>query len=1450
MHRNPLAALLALPLLLAGALLPSEAGAAPGKPGKPEVIPFVTGGGNFNVYFLVKWTPSNPKPNSIYEINSGEGSIGADYPKDATQVKLMPKAPETNLIRNGLTLAIKVRGMDNNSGSSVYGPWSDSTSVRSVSATVDHSNVTSNGATLTVTNLPATWWYKGDQDGAQCTKVNNGTSTVNITGLTPGTEYTYSIYYRDTCTEDSDKAAHWDVKATFTTPATTPAKPTGLTASGGNGTVTLSWNAGNNGGSAITGWKYIKKAGNTWDTNWTPVPNSGASTTSYTVPNLINGTSYKFKVRAVNTNGDGVESDESATVTLAPVHASVPSKPTVVYLAEQDGRFQFWWQSQSNLTATEVHYKHTDGSFENTVRQASFNHNTVTYTVSNGTRVKFRIRFKNTSGFGPWSEFIDGVTGPEVLAASNITHNSATLTLSKYEGWGHPTHASREARSDWSYKHTSPPGTCNDVARTEGTQVAGGGIAVDVTGLTPDKSYTFAAYSGRDCSTLLATATAFTTPAATPPAPSKPSVAAGNASVTLSGSSVASTGASTITKWEYAYKSKPSGGSYGNYGSWKDVTGTSTTMPNTTVTSLTNGTEYTFKVRAVNSNGNGADSPESNAVTPAVTATLTTPANASQSVTAGAGDAKLTASNVTHNAATLIIGNHNGDWYYKTTAPTIGICSASAVATASLDLADLAGNTSYTFKAYSNSGCTTELAAAAAFLTKPAKPAKPTVTAGAGNGKLTLASSVTGGSGALSNWEYSTDDGTTWTTINVTSTTLSYVVTGLTDGTDYTFKVRATNTTGAGPTSDASDPATPRGKATLTVSSVTHHSATLTIGNHTGDWYYKATTPTSGVCSATAVATASLDLADLAGNTSYTFTAYSDSNCATELATASAFLTKPAKPSKPTVTAGAGRDTLTLSASVTGDGTLTKWQYTTDDGANWSDINVTATTLNHTVTDLTGWTDYTFKVRAVNATGTGPASDASAPATSSAVDSPKVDVDSPRLDDVILPKVVGQVTAATTTAITTRLDAIAAGAAASSRLQDVATASLQFLQSQGQALNRGRLQWEEALSGRSFALPLPLPGLSLADAVADTDNNGASAPGPIVLWGNGDYTSYRNGIDGIDFEGNTFSAHLGFDLQPRADLVTGVALASSNSTFDYTDTTQPGTLGTYAVRITSVNPYLSYAASRQLRLWASAGYGRGEGEINPQGDAAVIDHGPWTSLVGGARFQFWSADTPSPGDNSPFSLALKADAGTAHFLDVAVQQARLAAEASRSFALASGELTTAMELGLRLASEAAAAVELAGRLHWQDHATGFSTTLNGRLLLDGGDEQEWGLGGGISYGPSNQGTGLSVVLETSLGDTASTLAQLWSMEDLALSLPGKATGAALRAEVGYGFPMGSALLTPYSDVSLSDAGRTSLGLGLRYGWTARLDLDLKVEQQRSSNGSVDHRVDLQLHTPL
>ena len=143
-------------------------------------------------------------------------------------------------------------------------------------------------------------------------------------------------------------------------------------------------------------------------------------------------------------------------------------------------------------------------------------------------------------------------------------------------------------------------------------------------------------------------------------------------------------------------------------------------------------------------------------------------------------------------------------------------------------LSGLAGNTSYTFKAYRDSSCTTELAATSAtFLTKPGRPTQPTMTAGPGSGEVTLASTLSGGSGALTRWEYTKDGGTTWVAISDTDNTLSHVVSGLTDGTSYTFNVRAVNSAGTGPVSDACN--TPTAPEAVTAVTADHQGSSLVV---------------------------------------------------------------------------------------------------------------------------------------------------------------------------------------------------------------------------------------------------------------------------------------------------------------------------------------------------------------------------------------------------------------------------------------------------------------------------------------------------------------------------------------------------------------------------------------------------------------------------------------------
>jgi hypothetical protein len=122
-------------------------------------------------------------------------------------------------------------------------------------------------------------------------------------------------------------------------PATTvPGAPTGLGATPGNTTATLSWTApSSNGGSTITGYKVYE---GTTPGGESTTPVNGIiliGATSYTVGGLTNGTTYYFDVQAVNLVGSSVASNEaSATPTSTPT-------PTTGYweVASDGGIFSF-----------------------------------------------------------------------------------------------------------------------------------------------------------------------------------------------------------------------------------------------------------------------------------------------------------------------------------------------------------------------------------------------------------------------------------------------------------------------------------------------------------------------------------------------------------------------------------------------------------------------------------------------------------------------------------------------------------------------------------------------------------------------------------------------------------------------------------------------------------------------------------------------------------------------------------------------------------------------------------------------------------------------------------------------------------------------------------------------------------------------------------------------------
>ena len=154
----------------------------------------------------------------------------------------------------------------------------------------------------------------------------------------------------------------------------------------------------------------------------------------------------------------------------------------------------------------------------------------------------------------------------------------------------------------------------------------------------------------------------------------------------------------------------------------------------------------------------------------------------------------------------------------------------------------------------------------------------------------------------------------TFTTGNY-STTQTVTLTGAqdADGADETVTITHTASGGGITGETATLTATVTDDDSLTAGSIGETSAILT--NYKGSWYYKETAPSTGTCSS-AGAGVSVNLTGLTAGTSYTYKAYSDSNCATETGSVTfstlAQTTVP-KMATPTLTSGNKRISLSWS---------------------------------------------------------------------------------------------------------------------------------------------------------------------------------------------------------------------------------------------------------------------------------------------------------------------------------------------------------------------------------------------------------------------------------------------------------------------------------------------------------------------------------------------------------
>ena len=217
----------------------------------------------------------------------------------------------------------------------------------------------------------------------------------------------------------------------------TPGAPRGLSATGGNQQVTLSWSApASNGGSEIVRYQYRYQQSGSSFTGWADVP-GGASATSYRVTGLENGTSYTFEVRAVNGVGGGQGATASATLA-----DSAPGAPANLTATARDEQVALSWGAPadggSQILRYEYRYAAAGETYSDwaTVSGAGSARSLTVTGLTNGTEYGFQVRAVNGVGEGPHAE--DSATpgrAPSMPTGLTASVGSETITVM----WGMPT---------------------------------------------------------------------------------------------------------------------------------------------------------------------------------------------------------------------------------------------------------------------------------------------------------------------------------------------------------------------------------------------------------------------------------------------------------------------------------------------------------------------------------------------------------------------------------------------------------------------------------------------------------------------------------------------------------------------------------------------------------------------------------------------------------------------------------------------------------------------------------------------------------------------------------------------------------------------------------------------------------------------------------------------------
>ena len=413
-----------------------------------------------------------------------------------------------------------------------------------------------------------------------------GSSPYRIGSLTNGTEYFVQVK-----AENAVGTSGWSSSASAVA-ADTPSAPRSLVIERGDRKLGVAWQApADSGGIAATGYLVQWRAdGEMYDAGSRQATVSDLTDLSHEIGSLANGTTYFVRVLAVNGAGTGEPTAEKSGVP-----ATLPAAPSGLALETRDRAVRASWSTPDNggsaVSLFVVQWR-TDGQlFDEPERQATVAGTSHVITgLDNGTEYFVRVSAVNAVGWGGWSGAASAFAAvpPDPPGSLEITPGDGWLTAR----WAAPAADGGAAISGYVVQWRTD-GQQFDAANRQATVP---GTSHVITGLDNGTEY-WLSVRARNAAGDGAAALTSETPYTLPGQPPVPAVIASATALQLSWSA-GSDGGSAITSYRVQWKS--SGEEYNT-----TTRQSNPTFPSVQLADLTEGTEYTIRIAAVNAAGEG-----------------------------------------------------------------------------------------------------------------------------------------------------------------------------------------------------------------------------------------------------------------------------------------------------------------------------------------------------------------------------------------------------------------------------------------------------------------------------------------------------------------------------------------------------------------------------------------------------------------------------------------------------------------------------------------------------------------------------------------------------------------------------------------------------------------------------------------------------------------------------